>query len=444
MTNVTRTAESAPLGIALNASPRALAIWIVIVALVAFGGSTALLAFGGGPDPSGLRAVAPLLGDAWRFHTGDNPHWADPDLDDSGWETVDLSAPASSNDGDVGLPNYVKGWGAHGHPGYQGYAWYRRTVAVPAGKRAWDILGPTLVDDGYELYWNGVRLGGLGRIGASPQGRRRVVGTHPMIFPLPADAAGTRGVLAVRVFMQPGNHSGSEAGGMHVAPTLAPRPQSIALYHVEWWRMIAGYIAEMIEPLAMFALIGLALAVRGRSSHPGFIGLVCIALVFSALNRLDNAIASLTYLLSLPTYHWLYRVLWGPLSVAAWTLAWNRWCPRSSWIIDGAALVLAVVGVAGGAMQVAAMTHVCRLGMLVLLAVIAVRMVRDGTMRIMALATMALILVAQYPGELGSIGVPGIWFPFGIGVTIAQYAYVVAIPLLALLIVRTLHSQNAQ
>lgn len=441
MTSATRPAQSAPLiGMTLDSSPRILAIWIVVVSLIALGGVTAVLAVGGRPDPPGLRAVAPLLGGAWRFHIGDNPHWADANLDDSGWETVNLSAPASSNDGDVGLPNYVKGWGAHGHPGYQGYAWYRRTVTVPAGKRAWDILGPTIVDDGYELYWNGALLGGSGRIDASP----RVVGTRPMIFALPADAAGTRGVLAIRAFMQPRDHAGSDAGGVHVAPTLAPRPQSTALYHVEWWRTIAGYIVEAIEPLAMFALIGLALAVRRRSSRRSFIALACIALVFSAMKRLDNAIISWTDLLSLPAYLWLARVLWAPIGIAAWALAWNRWCLRSSRAIDGAALVLAATGVAGGAMQVMMMTRICRLGLLALLVAIAVRMIRGSPMRIMALVTMALILVAQYPGELGSIGVPGIWFPFGIGVTIAQYAYAVAIPLLALLIVRTLHPNSAR
>ncbi len=60
----------------------------------------------------------------------------------------------------------------------------------------------------------------------------------------------------------------------------------------------------------------------------------------------------------------------------------------------------------------------------------------------MAVATMASILIAQFAGELGSIGVPGIWFPFGIGVSLTQYAYAIAIPLLALLIVRTLDSKK--
>jgi hypothetical protein len=420
----------------LNSPRRILVVWIVIVSLIMLGAVIAVLAIGGRPDPLALRAVAPLLDGAWRFHIGDDPRWANADADDSGWETMDLSAPASSNDGDVGLPNYVAGWMAHGHPGYQGYAWYRRTVTVPARNRAWDILGPTAVDHGYELYWNGVKLGGSGRLGASP----RVVGTRPMIFALPADAAGTRAVLAIRVFMQPG-YGGD--GGIHVAPTLAPRPESHALYRVEWWRTIAGYIVEVIEPLAMFALVGLALSIRPRSSHASFIGLTCIALVLSAAKRLDNAIVSWTDLLSLPTYLWLIQVLWMPLSLAAWTLAWNRWCQRSSRAIDGATLVLAVVGVAGGAMHVMAMTRIYRLGLLALLVLIVVRMVRRGPMRIMALSTMAFILAAQFADELSAIGVPGIWFPFGIGVSRTQYAYAIAIPLLALLIVRTLHSKSA-
>src|SRR5690242_14114870 len=116
-----------------------LVFWIVIVSLIALGSVIAVLAIGGRPDPPTLRAAAPLLDGTWRFHLGDDPHWADADADDSGWETMDLSAPASSHDGDVGLPNYVGGWMAHGHPGYEGYAWYRRTVTVPAGNRAWDI-----------------------------------------------------------------------------------------------------------------------------------------------------------------------------------------------------------------------------------------------------------------------------------------------------------------
>jgi hypothetical protein len=73
-----------------------LVVWIVIVTLIALGGVIAVLAIGGRPDPSTLRAAAPLLDGAWRFHIGDDPHWANADADDSGSETVDLSAPDGS------------------------------------------------------------------------------------------------------------------------------------------------------------------------------------------------------------------------------------------------------------------------------------------------------------------------------------------------------------
>ena len=59
-------------------------------------------------------------------------------------------------------------------------------------------------------------------------------------------------------------------------------------------------------------------------------------------------------------------------------------------------------------------------------------------MRILALVTLTSIMAALFGGELlDPIGVPGIWFPFGIGVSRTQYIYAIAIPLLAVLIVRT-------
>jgi len=123
---------------------------------------------GGRPDPPHLRAAATVLDGSWRFHVGDDLRWANADTDDSDWETIDMTALPGSHDGDVGLPDYVEGWAAHGHHGYHGYAWYRRAVTVPAGYASWVILGPTLVEDGYELYWNGAMLGGAGGAGREP------------------------------------------------------------------------------------------------------------------------------------------------------------------------------------------------------------------------------------------------------------------------------------
>src|ERR1044072_4285333 len=149
--------------------PRKLIVGIVIATLMTLALVIADLASGGRPDPPTVRAAGILHDGGWRFHTGDDQHWADANTDDHGWETVDLTALPGSHDGDVGLPDYVGGGMAHGHPGYHGYAWYPRAGTVAAGAASWDILGPTLVEHGYELYWNGQRLGGSGRLGAAPR-----------------------------------------------------------------------------------------------------------------------------------------------------------------------------------------------------------------------------------------------------------------------------------
>jgi len=392
------------------------------------------LAHGGQPDPPALRAAATLLDGAWRFRTGDDARWSDPLTDDSAWELIDLTAPPGSHDDDVGLPDHVSGWMAHGHPGYTGYAWYRRAVDVPAAPASWDILGPTQVEDGYELYWNGRLLGGSGRLGPHP----RVVGTRPLQFALPADATGKRGILALRVFELTRAGTSPDGGGVHNAPILAPRPVGDALHRAQWDRTIAGYLVDAIEPLAMFVLIGLALGCRPRGHYRGFLAFASLALALTAVRRLDNALVSWTDLMDLPTYAWLATYLWMP-TLAAWTLAWNRWLPRSSRVIDVAALIIMVAGIAGTLMHSASTTSASRFASIALFVVIGVRIARGGAMRVLALTTLALIVVAFFGGELlDPLGVPGIWFPFGIGVSRTQYLYAAFIPLLAWLVARTL------
>ena len=416
----------------IDAAQRKLIACVVIATLMTWAAVIADLARGGRPDPAELRAAATLLDGGWRFHTGDDPRWANANTDDSTWETVDLTPRPGSHDGDVGLPDYVSGWAAHGHRAYAGYAWYRRAVTVPAGHAQWDILGPTLVEDGYEIYWNGELLGGSGKLGANP----RYVGTRPLRFALPVDTSGAHGVVAVRVFMRKRAAPGAEDGGMHSAPILAPRPIADALHRAQWERTIAGYIVDAIEPLAMFALVGLASWCWPRSSEKGFLVFACIALTLTGERRLNNAITAWTDLQDLGTYAVLAKYMWIP-TLAAWTFAWNRWRGRPWRSMDVLAVVLAVATSAGTMRPWPSLTSGSRLASLALLVAIGVRIARSGPMRSLALVTLALIIAAFFGGELlDPIGVPGIWFPFGIGVSRTQYIYAIAIPLLAVLIVR--------
>jgi hypothetical protein len=419
---------------AIDTTQRRLFAGIALATLLLWALTIVELARGGQPDPPSLRAAATLLDGSWRFHTGDDPQWASPGTDDSQWETIDLTARPGSHDDDVGLPDYVSGWMAHGHRGFIGYAWYRRTVDVPAGRASWDILGPTLVEDGYELYWNGRLLGGSGRLGPQP----RVVNTRPLRFALPAEAAGTRGILALRVFMLPRPAPGTEGGGMHIPPLLAPRPVADGLHKAHWERTIAGYLVDAVEPLAMLMLIGLAFWCLPRGSARGFLIFAGIALALTAARRLENALVSWTDLLDLPTYSFLAKFLWMP-TVAAWTAAWNRWRQRPWRTVDGLALAIMVAEIVAAVAHAPVVTSLSRWASIALFVAIGARITREGAMRVHALIALALILVAFFGEELlDPLGIPGIWFPFGIGVSRTQYLYAILIPLLACLIVRTL------
>ena len=117
----------------------------------------------------------------WQFRTGDDPAWASPTFNDSNWEQLH---------GD-------ETWGAQTHPGYTGFAWYRKRIDVagPAGNLA--ILIPP-VDDAYEIYWNGKKIGSYGSL---PPDAVWWSNGHSAVYPL--GEVPINGVLALRVWKAP-------------------------------------------------------------------------------------------------------------------------------------------------------------------------------------------------------------------------------------------------
>ena len=122
-----------------------------------------------------------LLGDLsdvqWRFHTGDDPRWADPSFDDSAWPLLRAD----------------RGWAEQGYAGYHGFAWYRLHVHLPRPGLA-IALSPAHIDNAYRIYFDGVLLGGVGELGP-----------HAPLLHRPYDfyrarASGTEAVIAVRVW----------------------------------------------------------------------------------------------------------------------------------------------------------------------------------------------------------------------------------------------------
>ena len=122
----------------------------------------------------------------WQFRTGDDLGWADPAYDDSAWEHIKADDT----------------WGAQTHPAYTGFAWYRRHLEITrsaSGNQQLAILMPP-VDDAYEIYWNGVKVGNLGTLPPHAVWYRG----HRQSFGLPLAASeGSDGVLAFRVWKAP-------------------------------------------------------------------------------------------------------------------------------------------------------------------------------------------------------------------------------------------------
>jgi hypothetical protein len=166
----------------------------------AAGASSAAGAFTGTLGKSSLT-----MSGKWAFHTGDDLAWAQPSLDDSKWERITADEP----------------WGGQGHPGYTGYAWYRRAVEIDGVTGPVSIYIPQ-VDSAYEVYWNGEKIGGFGKLPPHAEWNQVPVSN---VFALPnarPDAGGSlRGVLAIRVWDKMlGTIDPLDGGGLNGPPQI--------------------------------------------------------------------------------------------------------------------------------------------------------------------------------------------------------------------------------
>jgi hypothetical protein len=115
--------------------------------------------------------------DNWRVHAGDNPAWAKPDWDDSQWTKFDFGQMNS-----IGLA--------------AGTSWYRAAFQVPAGFASQNLaIGVGPIDQVYDLYVNGIRVGGYGAWAPAPHAPF----PRHMVFPLPPGLLNGRvGRIAIR------------------------------------------------------------------------------------------------------------------------------------------------------------------------------------------------------------------------------------------------------
>jgi hypothetical protein len=400
-----------------------------------------------------LNWSAPLNG-PWKFRLGDDPRWASPQLNDADWSQLDLTPAAGAHDPDVGLSGYVRGWAANGYKKYSGYAWYRvRVSGLPPRNDRLALVGPVLVDSAYQVFVNGALLGGIGNFSKTPPA---AYGIRPTIFLIPESLTQERSdlLVAVRVWMGPWMLAGVDAGGIHIAPVLGNVAGARAVYQVQWLERIRGELPELL-PMALFiglAIMAFTLGLFEREKS----GLrwLAVSLVLLTLVRGNLVAFWCSQAESIQTFELVSIVLLAPLTLGAWIATWYRWLlvgavPRIPLIIGGLTglyIVCAFLmrswfrGILPSWLVSAARVTIVwdRRALFVMLVLIVYWAFRTRPREAaVALPAIVLIAIGQFASELFQVGVPGIWFPFDMGVSLANYAYVLApIAIFALLVSR--------
>lgn len=421
-------------------------VWVfvaTVMAAVIGVGTVGVLATGANyaalPEAIERERGVVVLNGPWKFKVGDDPRWAEAKFDDSEWERVDLTAAAGARDGDVGISGYVSGWAARGHAGYSGYAWYRMRVPEECERiQCAAMVGPTAVDSAYQVWVDNLSIGGEGDFSGA---RPRVGAIRPRKFAIaPGSASGA--TIAVRAWMAPWDLA-DDSGGMRVAPAIGEADAIARLYRAQWMQTIRGYVVEAAEAAVFFILAAVVWALRGRGDELGRCGWICEAMILTGLYRANQAVLFWTGAETVQTFEAVSLVVLLPSALGAWVMGWRDWFGvlRGRWF-GWSVGVLAMIYAAGQFLpatwfvgrldrdvSVAAgwMVRGGRLGLLALTIAVVVMAAlgrRELRWKWWGIVAMVVVMAGQFAGELSMVGVPGIWFPFGVGVSRAQFLYV--------------------
>jgi len=227
------------------------------------------------------RGPVPIDGE-WQFHLGDDMRWAAPAYDDSEWERITAD----------------KTWGAQTHPSYTGFAWYRRHLdihASPLSNPKLAILMPP-VEDAYEVFWNGVRIGYQGKL--PPHAVRYL--EHRQSFALPVPEEGVAdGVLAIRVWTAKLVSYSAETTGGLTAPPILGNPVSIAdrVGAQDFTAIRKSFYRRIIN--IIFAIIGVVALLTWTRNRQNWLflwfGLWSLAHGITFLTRLPTIYSSVPY-----------------------------------------------------------------------------------------------------------------------------------------------------
>ena len=263
------------------------------------------------------------LAGPWRFRTGDDMAWAQPDFDDSAWDTMDLTPPPGSADATLGISGNLPGWTERGYAGYSGFAWYRLRVEVEGANRRLALKMPEGADDAYQVYVNGEKIGEFGKFS-----KRRVTAysTLPQAYRLARTQRDGTITIAIRMWMDSATPFNiPDAGGLHEPPVLGYASVIGALVRLDY-DDIAHYVGSgFLEMLILFMALLMALTLfwldREEKAYL-WLSLVCL------VTLLSNAIV-----LSVNFTAWLGQtasvvltdVFLAPARIGLWVIFWGYW-----------------------------------------------------------------------------------------------------------------------
>lgn len=396
------------------------------------------------------------LNGPWKFKTGDDRSWADPGFDDASWEIVDLTPLPGAHDGDQGLTKYTPGWSARGHSGYVGFAWYRMKVRVPelSAGGLW-LAGPALVDNAYQIYVNGHLLGGIGDFSRTPT---RIFGLQPRLFELPRElwvANGTESsaVIAFRVVSLKGISSPLDGGGIHIAPILGTETAVRDRYRLQWLEKVEAFAVDATEPVVFLFLAVLALGAIPLERKDSFNLWIAAVLLLLAATWFNQPLFWMGHLETLQDFVlWRLTIIDG-LLLGAWIMAWRaalglqhlRWV---GYVCAGLTLLFLVARPFTTTLLmpdlspavVSAFTTVIkaiRLGFLLLLLIV-MWLGYSNRGKWLLFLTILAGSISVFSREVGQLGVPGIWFPWGVGLSRSECANAVFALLLFLYLIQRL------
>ena len=129
-----------------------------------------------------METVLDLNG-KWRFSIGDNSEWSGVSFNDKNWSEINV--PGS--------------WEEQGYYGYDGIAWYRKTIQIPSDAKDQTLyLELGFIDDVDEVFVNGVKIGSTGSF---PPHYKTAYNAHRLyLIPKQVLDMNSGNTIAVRVF----------------------------------------------------------------------------------------------------------------------------------------------------------------------------------------------------------------------------------------------------